>query len=586
MKTRDQIIAEHPIESVLSERGINLIGSGRERKCKCPFHEDGSPSFGVNVDEQVWHCYAGCGGGSVIDLLAKFENCSPQAILKKYGDGETNGWTPPKPKPQEKPEPKQQASDKASDKPKAVAFYDYRDAKGELIYQAVRLEPKSFRQRRPAGDGKWFWDMKDVERVLYNLPKVLKSTTPIWVVEGEKDADNIGKLGITATCNVGGAGKWLDAYTDSLKGKDIVLCGDNDKPGKEHMDKVFESLGGKVKSIRWVKVPEPDKDISDYLAKQVDKVHAIEKLFSNAPVFDKGLNIPIKSMAECEEEMIRAIQKSDKASFDFKHWLPSLGKVVRPLVGGEVCTIIAGTKVGKTALAQNIVMAAKPLKTVYFSMELPESLMAERCISMATKTPSKEVYITYKKGGYVDWRSTGNLDHVFICPKTKLTAQAIEDLLIQAELKIGEPPALAVIDYIQLMGGKGERRERIADAAEGIKAVAKNRDIIIILISQIHRKGKDSDKEVGLFDGKEAGEIENSSGLVLGAWRESEEANSPLHLKVLANTKGFSGKDVVCNFEGEIMTITEMEENPVADEDVPKQTPYEKTAASSPYSDH
>ncbi len=34
----------------------------------CPFHEDQHPSFGINDKENYWHCFAGCGGGSVIDF--------------------------------------------------------------------------------------------------------------------------------------------------------------------------------------------------------------------------------------------------------------------------------------------------------------------------------------------------------------------------------------------------------------------------------------------------------------------------------------------------------------------------------------
>jgi hypothetical protein len=34
----------------------------------CPFHDDHHPSFGINTEGNYWHCFAGCGGGSVIDF--------------------------------------------------------------------------------------------------------------------------------------------------------------------------------------------------------------------------------------------------------------------------------------------------------------------------------------------------------------------------------------------------------------------------------------------------------------------------------------------------------------------------------------
>lgn len=39
----------------------------------CPFHDDHNPSFSVNDKENFWHCFAGCGGGSVIDFYMLYQ---------------------------------------------------------------------------------------------------------------------------------------------------------------------------------------------------------------------------------------------------------------------------------------------------------------------------------------------------------------------------------------------------------------------------------------------------------------------------------------------------------------------------------
>lgn len=41
----------------------------------CPFHDDHNPSFGVNTEGNYWNCFAGCGGGSVIDFYMKWRKC-------------------------------------------------------------------------------------------------------------------------------------------------------------------------------------------------------------------------------------------------------------------------------------------------------------------------------------------------------------------------------------------------------------------------------------------------------------------------------------------------------------------------------
>ena len=41
----------------------------------CPFHDDSHASFAVNDEGNYWHCFAGCGGGSIIDFWMKWKKC-------------------------------------------------------------------------------------------------------------------------------------------------------------------------------------------------------------------------------------------------------------------------------------------------------------------------------------------------------------------------------------------------------------------------------------------------------------------------------------------------------------------------------
>ncbi len=49
----------------------------------CPFHNDRRPSFGVNQEGNYWHCFAGCGGGSVIDFWMRWRGCGFSEALKE-----------------------------------------------------------------------------------------------------------------------------------------------------------------------------------------------------------------------------------------------------------------------------------------------------------------------------------------------------------------------------------------------------------------------------------------------------------------------------------------------------------------------
>ncbi|HIY57518.1 MAG TPA: DNA primase, partial [Candidatus Tetragenococcus pullicola] len=58
----------------LKKQGRNLFG-------KCPFHEERTPSFSVNEEKQIFHCFS-CGrGGNAFSFLMEIENLSfPQAV--------------------------------------------------------------------------------------------------------------------------------------------------------------------------------------------------------------------------------------------------------------------------------------------------------------------------------------------------------------------------------------------------------------------------------------------------------------------------------------------------------------------------
>jgi putative DNA primase/helicase len=132
----------------------------------------------------------------------------------------------------------------------------------------VRFQPKDFRQRQPDGKGGWIWNLDGARRVLYRLPEVLKAQT-VCVAEGEKDCDNLAKLGFVATTNPLGARKWRDEYSETLRGKNVIVfgdVGDDDGAGEKHTKYVIESLAGKVKSIKHVKLPDGFHDVSDYIA--------------------------------------------------------------------------------------------------------------------------------------------------------------------------------------------------------------------------------------------------------------------------------------------------------------------------------
>ncbi len=161
---------------------------------------------------------------------------------------------------------------------KAVkAVYDYTDEAGKLIFQTVRYEPKDFKQRRPDGKDGWIYNLQGIRLVPFNLPEILKAKA-VTICEGEKDCLNLKALGLTATCNPMGAGKWRPEYNDYFKGKRIGIFADNDEAGRKHAHQIAQAIKGLAEIVKVVELPGlPVKgDVSDWIAQGGTKEALIE----------------------------------------------------------------------------------------------------------------------------------------------------------------------------------------------------------------------------------------------------------------------------------------------------------------------
>jgi DNA primase len=63
----------------LRKTGYGAIG-------KCPFHADTHASFGINAKENYWHCFAGCGAGSIIDFWMKWRKIEFAQAVDELAD--------------------------------------------------------------------------------------------------------------------------------------------------------------------------------------------------------------------------------------------------------------------------------------------------------------------------------------------------------------------------------------------------------------------------------------------------------------------------------------------------------------------
>ena len=209
--------------SHLIEAATKLWGNPTSTKpTEWRFGTHGSKS--INIKDLTWYDHEGCQGGGVVDLCAR---AGVGEEAKGNGHDHSGDWI----------------------------FYDYRDEHNDLLFQVVRKPGHVFRPRQPDGHGDWIWNIQGVRRVLYRLPEFIARDGIVFVCEGEKDADNVRALGLIATTNVGGAGKWREEYSVFLSDRDVVILPDNDEAGRNHAELVERLLSGHAKSVKVLHSP-------------------------------------------------------------------------------------------------------------------------------------------------------------------------------------------------------------------------------------------------------------------------------------------------------------------------------------------
>jgi len=311
---------------------LKKIGQRNEYQARCVFHDDKNPSFTVNAETGEYFCH-GCGKkGHAFHFYAKINSLDTKRDFPKILKGIASDFGIP-------------IDDTV---PRFIKSYEYTDSNGKLLFQVVRYEPKTFKQRIPDGPGKWKYSLNGVAPVLYRLPK-LSTASEVLIVEGEKDVETLEGLGFVATTSPMGARKWRSEYSDCLKGKDVVLIPDNDTEGREHMQRVGSSLDGIAKSLKWLDLPGlPSKgDVSDWAATIPTKEEAAERL-----------SVMIESAKSYEPPKIKTLEDIVVELGEFSRLdIPRKRKILDIISEQEIILLAGWRGTGKTWAGLSIVDA-------------------------------------------------------------------------------------------------------------------------------------------------------------------------------------------------------------------------------------
>jgi hypothetical protein len=253
---------------------------------------------GVDLQKGVWRDYSDEVGGGVLDLIVREGEATDRAGAVEWlreqgfpiedrrpanGNGHAHRKAPRESSEDDHPFAPGGAADRArgertsgpgdrADGPRfdVVQTWGYVDEAGELLFEVVRMENgqrdpetgkklKQYRQRYPdpANPGKWVWK-KSPRQVPYRLPDVVEAVRQgvvVTLVEGEKVADAFWEIGVPATTNAMGAGKFPPELLEFFRGAHVAICPDPDEAGIKHRDLLIEKITPVAKSVRVVNLP-------------------------------------------------------------------------------------------------------------------------------------------------------------------------------------------------------------------------------------------------------------------------------------------------------------------------------------------
>lgn len=358
----------------------------REGKIHCLFHTgDTTPS--LQLYEDHWYCYGCQKIGDAVDLVAKCNGVSPKEAAE---------WL---------------------EKSFGIIHVTKSDNRGkarfetEFFYKTVEgPELKKIVWRYENGEKKTPWYHKvgkswedganGLTPCLYD--NGIESPGVVYVVEGEKCATSIGKLGVHAVTLPGGAqSSWKDIYTPTFEGVDVIIVLDHDEPGRKYGNTVATNTYKVAKNVKildlseiWPGIP-PKGDIADLIDKfgADEAARLLVHLETETPVWEPEKEPDIfdsfgfYSVPDLTEEERRPpefiIDGMIPCGMTFLSGAPKIRKTFMAL---QMAIAVA---TGKPFLGHHTIQC----DVAYLDLEGSKSRVSFRTDRMTTKIP-RNVYIT------------------------------------------------------------------------------------------------------------------------------------------------------------------------------------------------
>ncbi len=251
---------------------------------------------------------------------------------------------------------------------------------------------------------------------------------------------------------------------------------------------------------------------------------------------------------------------------------------------GNLIVLAARPGIGKTALALNWILRAAQERDgrpghcgAFFSLEMSHEEVFMRLLSAQSQTNMKDLQTG---------RASNRLDHVlrcrdelvqtplFICDQASITVPQIANMVVKQGTQHNRKVEFVIIDYLQLLsspensrGSKQNEAVRIGEISRGLKLMAKDFGIPVVVLSQLNREVEHrTGGRPQLSDLRDSGAIEQDADMVAFIHRKmvpssaQDDNSEDLNTAELIVAKHRNGPTAIIplHFQGEFAMYREM----------------------------
>ena len=488
--------------------GFRADGNGW-RAC-CPAHEDRTPSLSIALGRTgriVVKCHAGCSFDQVVTALGmSASDFAPEQLV---------GSAPPAPRPFSTDgfaswEDCARATLCRSNGPWSSAHPYPANSSGEslVVLRWDVADGKRFAVLSQHSDGRWRTGIASSLCTHGSRPLLLCGPVAeaefVIVVEGERKAELLARLGFAAATSSGGAGSAHVSDWSVLAGRPVVLLPDADAPGERYASQVRSALGatGSTAECRCLQLPGIAEgsggDVIDWfeataggdLERAATALRALLSRALDAPASPRFVDV--KSVLEGAELLEPPpVLHTGLEWFDSKQPFGALAEGTIHSFGGEPGS-------GKTRVLLNLVhgLAGRGLRVAYLLGEMDRYAVARRLLAIEARLPATVLarpnLMERATLEGARQRLLKTLDHLCI------VESPVGGELVRQAASWGDVVVVDPLQAVRMGGRYGTRAEEIEDVMRQLVGLAQQHGTVFIATSEI---GKGDGGSRDIFSG-------------------------------------------------------------------------------------